>query len=405
MIRDRKLFEVGQIVTSEMSLDRLFEVIIEQTNRILGTERATVFLHDKESEELWSLVATGMVRDEIRIPSNHGIAGWVFHNRAPLIINDAYDDYRFYAEIDRTSTFRTRNILCVPLISRKGECIGVLQALNKAAGEFMDDDLVSLTSISHYVTIALENSQLYQEVKEYSEELRKTLERLEELERVKRQLTKFVPTSVASLVEEDPISLALEKRPQDVTVLFIDIQGFSEITEKFDQSLVNHMVENHFSKYLDCIQRRGGEVNETSGDGLMVLFKEGPPQATAQEAVLAGLEIVDRNRILNDELSYPWGRVELHLGINTGSALVGSTKMKSLTGERWTYTASGMVTVLAARIGAFSERTRLYIGEETYSLLNDRFQCEFQGVHKAKNVKKPIPIYWAKSCSDVEGLP
>jgi class 3 adenylate cyclase len=311
-------------------------------------------------------------------------------------------DRRFYGEVDKQSTFRTRNILCVPLVSRKDECIGVLQALNKTPGEFMDDDLASLTSISHYVTIALENSQLYQEVKEYSEELRQTLARLEELERVKRQLTKFVPTSVASLVEEDPVSLGLEKRPMDVTVLFIDIQGFSTITENFDQNLVNHMVENHFSQYLDCIHRRGGEVNETSGDGLMVLFKEGPPQITAQAAVLAGLEIIERNKTLNDELSYPWGRVELHLGINTGRAWVGSTKMRSLTGERWTYTASGMVTVLAARIGAFSERTRLYVGEETFSLLTNRFHCDFQGSRKGKNVKKPIPIYWAKACSNVE---
>ena len=85
----------------------------------------------------------------------------VFQNRTPLIINDAYSDPRFYAEIDRQSAFRTKNILCVPLISRKRECIGVLQALNRAPGEFMDDDLESLTAISHYVTIALENSQLY----------------------------------------------------------------------------------------------------------------------------------------------------------------------------------------------------------------------------------------------------
>ena len=71
-----------------------------------------------------------------------------------------------------------------------------MQTLNKNAGEFSNEDEELLRSISHYVTIALENSRLYEEVKDYSEELKNTLLRIETLERVKGQLTKFVPSSV-----------------------------------------------------------------------------------------------------------------------------------------------------------------------------------------------------------------
>ena len=393
----KQLLNVGQIITSEMNMDVLFQIIMDQTNQIMGTERSTVFLFDKEPNELWSLVATGMGENEIRIKADSGVAGWVLKSKTPLIINEPYSDPRFYSDVDKRSGFITQNILCIPIINRRGDCIGVLQTLNKESGAFTDEDIELLDSISHYVAVALENAKLYEEVKNYSEELKSTLRHIETLERVKNQLTKFVPSSVAKLAEQDPDQLTKDKVPMDVTILFIDIQGFSKITEDFDQRVVNDMVECHFSRYLECIKRHGGEVNETSGDGLMVIFKEGFLESNAKAAVAAGLDIVSENSRLNDELSYPWGRVDLHMGINSGQAWVGSTKMKSLTGEHWTYTASGLVTVLAARVGALSSESRLYIGPETYQCVMKYCECQFMGVREVKNVKEPIEIYWVKA--------
>ncbi|RJR44986.1 MAG: GAF domain-containing protein [Desulfobacteraceae bacterium] len=395
------LFQVGQIITSEMNLGPLFELIMDQTNQVLGSSRSTVFLYDHNKEELWSLVATGMGRDEIRIPADQGIAGWVFRNSLPVIINNAYEDTRFCSEVDKSSGFQTRNILCVPLFNRRKECIGLLQALNRDSGDFSNDDLDILKAMAQYVSVALENSRLFEEVKEYSQRLRESLLNLETLEKIKSQLTKFVPTSVAKLVEQDPDNLSMQKEPADVTILFIDIQGFSTITQGFDQMVVNDMVECHFSKYLECVRRHGGEVNEVAGDGLMVIFKE-KEGIHAKEAVLAAMEIIKENEWLNQTYSYPWGRVDLHLGINSGQAWVGSTKMKSLAGERWTYTASGVVTVVAARIGAESEQTRLYIGPGTYSRVQDDFECEPLGERRLKNVKDPISLFWVKGSKRLE---
>jgi class 3 adenylate cyclase/putative methionine-R-sulfoxide reductase with GAF domain len=392
----KELYNMGQTLTSEMDMAVLFEKIANQTNEIMGTERSSVFLFDDQTNELWSLIATGMERNEIRIPADSGVAGSVFESKTPVIINDTYSDVRFNPEIDKMSGFKTRNILCIPLINKKGECIGVLQTLNKKLEVFSDHDQESITSISHYVGIALENSKLYKDVKDYSEELKATLLRIETLEKVKSNLTKYVPISVAKMAEEDPDKLTLEKVPMDVTILFLDIQGFSKITEGHDTRQVNDMVETHFSSYLDCIRRHTGEVNETTGDGLMVIFKDGPIETNAKAAVSAGLEIVSENARLNEKLSYPWGSVNLHMGISSGEAYVGSTKMKSVTGERWTYTASGLVTVMAARVGALSEDTKIYIGYETYQHVKDSFKSEFQGNKKLKNIKDPIPVYWVK---------
>jgi class 3 adenylate cyclase/putative methionine-R-sulfoxide reductase with GAF domain len=395
--RLNQLYKVGQIITSEMNLDALFEVIIEQINEIIGTERSTVFLYDSIQAELWSLVATGMGKNKIRVPADSGVAGLAFLSKKPLRINDAYSDSRFNTEIDKRSGFRTRNILCIPVFNRNKQCIGVIEALNKIDGEFADKDLEILSSIADYVAIALENAKLYRDIRKYSNRLEQTLFQIEKLEYVKSQLTKFVPSSVSKLFEQNPDLSDLEKVPMNVTILFIDIQGFSSIVESYDPRIVNDMVENHFSRYLDCITRHKGEVNETSGDGLMVIFKEDTQQHHAKAAVVAGLEIASENKRLNDEYSYPWGTVDLHVGINTGEALVGFTKMKSLAGERYTYTASGLTTVLASRIGALSSETRLYVGIDTFNYVEEFCDHEYVGEKKVKNIEEPIRIYWIKS--------
>lgn len=176
--RFRQILLVGQIITSEIKIDLLFEVIMAQTNQIMSTERSTVFLHDGKERQLWSLVATGMKKNEIRIPDTFGVAGAVFKRQRYLIINNAYSDPRFRSEIDKKSGFRTRNLLCIPLKNRKGECIGSFQALNKTSGDFTNEDLSMLSSISNYVVIAIENARLYQELDSLHEAKKRVVDHL-----------------------------------------------------------------------------------------------------------------------------------------------------------------------------------------------------------------------------------
>lgn len=395
-LRYQQLFVLGQAITSEMNMDALFQLIMDQTNQIMSTERSTIFLADEQNMELWSLVATGMGKNEIRIHHDSGVAGWVYQHRKPLIINDPYNDSRFNLGVDKQSGFVTRTILCVPVVNRSDQCIGVLQALNSHLDRFSEHDARFLESIADYVAIAVENARLYEEVKAYSEKLKASIIQNENLEKAKARLTKFVPTSVAKLVDQNPDQLDGEKIPMDVSVLFLDIQGFTSITEGHDQRQVNDMVESHFSQYLNCINQHGGELNETTGDGLMVIFKSDTVQHHAREAVAAGLEIIKENRRLNHEIDYPWGAVNLHMGINSGQAHVGATHMKSVTGDRWTYTASGMVTVLAARIGGLSQKTQLYAGPDTMHQVKDDFEYVSIGKYSLKNVSGQTEVFQVK---------
>jgi signal transduction histidine kinase len=163
--RQTELLNVVQNITSEINMDSLLQSIIEHTNQIMNTERSTSFLFDEKTDELWSYVASGLKRNEVRIPSTAGIAGWVFQNKMSLVVNDPYNDPRFYAEVDKKTGFRTRNIICVPLLTREKGCTGVYQAVNKVGSGFTSDDMELFTSLSHSVVIALENARMYEELK------------------------------------------------------------------------------------------------------------------------------------------------------------------------------------------------------------------------------------------------
>lgn len=395
----KKLYNIGKTITSEMNMEALFDVIMNQTNQIMNTERSTLFLYDDYTEELWSLVATGMKKNEIRIKKDLGIAGWVFQNKKPIIVNDTYKDSRFNLDVDRHTGFRTKNILCVPVYNRAAKCIGTLEVMNRIKGDFVDEDVEFLRSISDYVAIAVENSKLYEDIKRYSEKLKASILLTEKLKRVREQLTKFVPSSVAKILEQEPEKIVEKKAPMDVSVLFVDIQDFSRLMANFDQQLVLDMVEKHFSKYLLCVDRHGGELTETSGDGLMILFKSDTVAHHARAAVAAGLEIIEENKLLNQNLSYPWDYVHLHMGINSGKAYVGITRMEGFIGERFTYTASGIVTIIAARIGQLSKNTRLFLGPETYSKISKHYNCKFIGDRWLKNISESVPIFCADGLS------
>jgi GAF domain-containing protein len=390
------LLDVTTSVAQTLDLDVLIFKIVEKISQALNAERSTLFLVDSKTNELWSKFAEGVEVVEIRFPRSLGLAGRCATTGHVLNVKDAYRDSRFYPEVDSQTGFRTRTVLSVPIFNRRGDVIGVTQALNKRCGVFDDEDEDLLKSLAAQLAIALENAQLYEDVKDHSKKLQETLRKLEMLEKVKTHLLKFVPFSVAELIEEDPEELDQEKVPMDVSILFIDIEGFSAITEEYDQMLVNDMVERHFSSYLECIRRYNGEIIETAGDGLMIIFKGGTPEELSCNAVSTAMGIIAENRRLNHEVRFPWGPVHLHLGINSGEAWVGSTKLKSLSGERWAYTASGLVTVLAARIGCLSRESRLYVGPGTHACLGADYIRECIGAHRLKNIKKPVLIYQIK---------
>ena len=172
--KELEFLDIVSDVTSELDLNALLQRVMGETARMLTAERATLFMNDTKTNELFSRVAMGESIGEIRLPNHVGIAGTVFTSGKTVNIPHAYADLRFSPAFDKQTGYFTRSILCVPLINQDGKCIGVTQVLNKRGGPFTGEDESRLKAFTAQVATALENSNLFDEVqqmKNYNESM------------------------------------------------------------------------------------------------------------------------------------------------------------------------------------------------------------------------------------------
>ena len=172
------MLEVANAVNDTLELEPLIHKVVAKLIEILGCERASFFVLDREAGELWSMDAHGSEIQEIRFPRTVGLAGHVASSGETLNIADAYGDPRFNPEIDRRTGYRTRTVLAAPVLNREGEVIGVTQAINKRAGRFESGDAELLQALCSQIAVALENAQLYArsvEMRNYLENVQQSI--------------------------------------------------------------------------------------------------------------------------------------------------------------------------------------------------------------------------------------
>jgi len=200
------LLNVTRNISKELELNRLLVTIMDEVKRALKADRCTVFLVDKEKNELWSKVAHG--ENEIRFPAHLGIAGYVAKTGDVLNIPDAYADSRFNPDIDRKTGYQTRNMLTFPMRNKLNEIIGVFQVLNKFEGAFTREDEGLLDVISTIAATQLENAQLYEEQK--------------------KTLDSFVETLASTIDARDSLTAGHSKRIAQYSMEIAEIIGLPE---------------------------------------------------------------------------------------------------------------------------------------------------------------------------------
>jgi len=216
--------------------------------------------------------------------------------------------------------------------------------------------------------------------------------KVDRLKGAQEYLARFVPQSVIRELEENPEAPELEKTDQDMSAMFVDVTGYTKLSESMRQT-ADFMVEKYFSRYLDTIHAHGGDVTETSGDGLMVVFPGNDPKAHALNAVQAALEILRKTEELNAQLEGIFDPISVHIGINSGIALIGPTKYEGASGARWTYTALGPPINLAARIASAAKGGEIYVGPETAARVEGTLPLRQIGKMQLKNVKDEVMIH------------
>ncbi len=239
-----------------------------------------------------------------------------------------------------------------------------------------------------------EIGQLAGAFNEMTARLLESRQRLEVLEQMKGELSKFVPESVKRMLEQNPNATELEKKNVEVSVLFLDISGYTKLSETLEPKKLNQLIQTYFSGFLEIIQSHHGDINETAGDGLMVIFQAHPSAPDhALNTTRAAFAIRQRVVQLNEEYAGIFPPVQVHMGINTGDALVGATKLGGAGAQRWTFTATGPTTNLAARFAGGAQDGEIVVGPLTAERIRGQFVLESLGEKSFKNVSQPIRVF------------
>jgi class 3 adenylate cyclase/HAMP domain-containing protein len=238
-------------------------------------------------------------------------------------------------------------------------------------------------------------AESYATLETKNRELAAAMDRILMLERMKRALDPFVPETARRAIEAHPEAPRLAKTARDVTVLFLDIEGYVGLSERLDRPTLNALVERYFSLFLTPIRAEGGEVNEIAGDGLMIIFQAGGPAEHAEAAVRAALAIREQTEVGNREAPGVHPPIAVNIGISSGECDVGATRFRGPAGERWTFTATGPVTNLAARLGDRADGGQILLDDATAERTRARFPLRLLGPVSLKNLSTPVDVWEA----------
>ena len=226
------LFEATRLLNSTLDLAELLELILKIARTELKAERGSVFLADHKTKELWSIVASGLEHEEIRIPSGRGVAGTVLQTGDTVNVEDAYQLPYFDSSYDKKFNYKTRSLLCLPIRHLDGQTAGVIQLLNKTgASKFTNDDVDFLNKLSGHMAMALEKARLHREIVE-KQRLEKEMALARTIQRsLLPEIPPVVPGYEIAVLNEPCFEVGgdyydfLNLGPQTLLLVIADVEG------------------------------------------------------------------------------------------------------------------------------------------------------------------------------------
>ncbi len=331
----------------------------------------------------------------------------------PVLKSNAIKQLRLYRKQEPGAAFINPERLsphgaCALPFQASDDCFGLVVLGSKLIGEpYSDDDKELMGTLLNSLVVALKNARSFEKIKRLNldlqnknVELEKMLKKLqaalmkvEILESIKSSLTKFVPATVSKMVEHSPMSEFKDAQEQDISVLFLDIGGYTKITDEIGATNVNTLIEKYFSVFMNSIYANKGDIVETAGDGLMVLFLSDDEQKNASQAVRTAMTIREEAHRINSAEKGNSKPLSVNMGICSGIAFVGASKFESLTGSRWVYTTHGTVVNIAARLCSKAKGGEVLVSKSTVQRVKAFITVTFLGAFPLKNLAEDVDIY------------
>ncbi|MFZ1400630.1 MAG: GAF domain-containing sensor histidine kinase, partial [Candidatus Promineifilaceae bacterium] len=157
-----RLLQISQRLSSTLRLDDLLSLVMDVATELTHTETASILLVDRSTGQLHFAASTrGEVPQDIVVPLDSSIAGWVVRHGRSLILDDVQTDERFYANVDEDLAFVTRSMLAVPLITSQGT-IGALEVINKQDDkDYTGQDVALMEALASQSAVAIMNAHLF----------------------------------------------------------------------------------------------------------------------------------------------------------------------------------------------------------------------------------------------------
>jgi len=305
------------LASSTFNLNQVLKHTMDMIRELMNVEGGSLLL--LEDGQLRFAVAFNLKLEtlpDVRLKLGQGIAGKVAARGEPIIDNHMQNSPYFLADIDRKTGFTTTATLCVPIISQ-GKILGVIEVLNKLDGKFNRQDEDLLQSIASSVSVAIENSRLYEE----------TVAMAEHERGIRRIFQKFVPKQVLdTIIHGSETGRPLVEELKTLTLLNIDIRDFSKISRQIGPQKTVALLNTYFSIMGGIVFKHHGIVDKYLGDGFLAIF--GAPVSTTQDAdnaVMAALDMRNHIEPMNQQIDDLCGiTIDIGITIHTGEMVVGN---------------------------------------------------------------------------------
>jgi adenylate cyclase len=378
------LCEVGKIINFVFDLNVLLNLLMDLAIKILQARRGFIMLHDKKSNALVVKVARNM-GGELDATKTYGISqtiAWQCFKEGQMVnTEDATKDERFMTQ-ESVISYAIGSVICVPLISKEKEKMGVIYLDNPAAHKKFDrDDMEFMISFANQAAIAIENAQLYAQIKEE--------------ERIRDRLQRFFSPNVVTRIMSDEKTVSLGGESRTATILFSDIRGYTSLTERIHALTSVEILNDFLSSMSEEIFLHEGTLDKYIGDCVMAIF--GAPvthEDDALRAIKAALGMKKRVGQLReqwrDKLDVSMRELfEIGIGIHTGEVIAGN--IGSI--KRMEYTVVGTAVNLASRLESMAKPGQILISRSTYACTREFIRVEKLPPVELKNISRPVEVY------------
>src|SRR5882724_5103687 len=386
----RIIQQISSEITASLDLDEVLAIVLRAMEKILGFQHSMILLKDLAAEKLRVFASRGYEKSGVgaEVALGHGVVGVVAERKKMMRVGNVRTSVAYLAGIRKRMEAtgevaagdapaalpglpNAQSQLALPLCVKQ-RLVGVLAVESPKPNAFDELDEILLRIVANQAATAIDNARSYAMV--------------ENLSRLKRFFSPQLAEMIVTGGADDP----LKTHRRDVTVVFLDLRGFTAFAEQNEPEEVMSVLREYHAEMGKLILAHEGTLERFTGDGMMIFFNDPMPVPNpAERAVRMALEM----RTAVSPMVERWRKrghdLDLGIGIAQGYATIGAIGFEG----RWDYGVIGAVTNLAARLCAEAKPSQILVSPRVASDTEDLSETEAVGVLTLKGLAKPVATF------------